>query len=136
MNYLINQPLWYRPVRRQPWFTRPVPTVLLTVLVLVGCASIPHTGRRQFNLVSDKNLNAVGLEVFDRVVAEEPESKDERLKAMVKRVADRVSKAAESIDKPGFEWDVRLIDNDIPNAFCLASEPLLRPPAQTNSLFV
>jgi predicted Zn-dependent protease len=119
MNYLINQPLRYSSTQRQPLSSRPVVWLLLIVLVIVGCASIPHTGRRQLNFVSEKQLNALGLEVFDRVTSQEPESKNERLKKMVKRVADRISKAAESMDKPGFKWDVRLIDNDTPNAFCL-----------------
>ncbi|MEJ2719415.1 MAG: M48 family metallopeptidase [Deltaproteobacteria bacterium] len=30
-----------------------------------------------------------------------------------------VAKAAEAIDHPGFDWDVRVIQNDKPNAFCL-----------------
>lgn len=92
---------------------------LLSTMVFVACASVPHTGRRQFNLISDAQLNALGLKAFDEIVANEPELKDERLTELVKKVAVRVSKAAEAIDKPGFQWEVRVVDRDIANAFCL-----------------
>lgn len=94
-----------------------VPIVLL--VAAVACASVPHTGRRQFNMVSDSSLNALALKAFNEVIEDEPESKDERLKSIVNRVARRVSEAAEATDGPGFQWDVRVIDKDVPNAFCL-----------------
>jgi len=89
------------------------------VLIVCGCASVPHTGRRQFSVVSDSQLNALALKAFNEVVTNEPESKDQRLKEIVGRVADRVSKAAETLDKPRFDWKVRVIEKDLPNAFCL-----------------
>ncbi len=100
---------------------KPTNTVLFLLVLVsaVACASVPHTGRRQFNIVSDSQMNQFALKAFQQLVETEPESSDERLKKMVKRVAGRVSKAAETIDRPKFDWDVRLIEKDIPNAFCL-----------------
>jgi metalloendopeptidase OMA1, mitochondrial len=93
--------------------------LLFLVCAAQGCATVPHTGRRQFNLVSDRQLDSLGLQVFSEIKASEPESKDERLNTIVRRVVDRVSEAAETLDHPGFKWDVRLIDKESPNAFCL-----------------
>lgn len=93
--------------------------LIVLIVGLLGCASVPHSGRRQFNMVSDSQLNALALKAFNDVVTKEPESKDQRINDVVRRVTDRISKAAEAIDKPGFNWDVRVIDKDIPNAFCL-----------------
>ncbi len=93
--------------------------VPLIAILAVGCASIPHTGRRQFNVVSDQQLDSLGAQAFKEVLAKEPESKDRKLNEIVRRVSDRVSKAAEEIDHPGFKWEVRVIDKDVPNAFCL-----------------
>lgn len=90
-----------------------------SALALLACASVPHTGRRQLNFVSDQQLNALGAKAFDEILAREPVSGDRNLTEKVKRVADRIGKAAEETDKPGFKWDVRLIDKDVPNAFCL-----------------
>lgn len=120
MNYLINQDDHdgIRLGRYGKNLFSALIGVLITLLV-VACASVPHTGRRQFNMVSDNQLNQLGLQAFKQVLEEERESKDKRLNAIVKRVGERVGKAADSIDKPGFEWEVKLIDKDVPNAFCL-----------------
>ncbi len=71
------------------------------------------------NFVSDEQLNKLGLKAFNEVVDNEPISDNKRLKAIVKRVAERVGKAAEKVDNPGFDWEVVVIDKDDPNAFCL-----------------
>jgi metalloendopeptidase OMA1, mitochondrial len=120
MNYLINQVIPDHD-RSQPARQRHagVGFLVLATLLFAACASVPHTGRRQFNLVSDSQLNAVGLKAFGEISSKEHELKDDRLKGVVKKVVDRVSKAAEAIDKPGFQWDVLVVDGDVPNAFCL-----------------
>lgn len=120
MNYLINQAL--PPKQRQPFLLRNFITRLLLIALLAelaACASVPHTGRRQFNVVSDRQLDSLAIKAFDEVAAKENESTDKRLIGIIRRVAERVSKAAESIDKPGFDWKVLVIDKDVPNAFCL-----------------
>jgi len=89
------------------------------VLAVAACATVPHSGRRQFNILSDKQLNEVGLKAFEEISAKEPQLEDKRLNQIVRRVVDRVSKAAEHIDKPGFKWEVRVVDKNTPNAFCL-----------------
>ncbi len=88
-------------------------------LSLVACATVPHTGRKQLNFVSDKQLNSIGAKAYSEILKREPVSENKTLNETVKRVADRIGKVADETDKPGFEWDVRLIDQDIPNAFCL-----------------
>ncbi len=93
--------------------------VLTFVVGLAACASVPHTGRRQFNMVSDRQLDSLAVKAFQEVSSKESASSDNRLVGIVHRVADRVSKAAEEIDKPGFTWKELVVDKDVPNAFCL-----------------
>jgi metalloendopeptidase OMA1, mitochondrial len=96
--------------------------MLLTAFLLVvgiGCATVPHTGRRQFNMISDRQLDELALKAFTEISAKEPLTSEKRLTQIVNRVVDRVSKAAEILDKPGFKWDVRVVEKDTPNAFCL-----------------
>ncbi len=120
MNYLINQVLSGKTTSHALVLSFPWKLLsLIVMLAAVGCASVPHTGRRQFNMVSDQQLNSLALKAFNEVVAKEPPCKDQRLNDIVRKVAERISKAAERIDKPKFDWDVRVIDKDIPNAFCL-----------------
>lgn len=120
MNYLINQVL--RDTTRASEAVKKRANAVLFLLVAVSvlaCASVPHTGRRQFNFVSDSQMNQFALKAFQHLLETEKESSDQRLKEIVKRVADSVGKAAETIDSPKFDWDVRLIEKDVPNAFCL-----------------
>ncbi|MGO9571096.1 MAG: M48 family metallopeptidase [Desulfomonilaceae bacterium] len=120
MNYLINQVLSGNTISKGLWGAFLWKLIcLIAVLAALGCASVPHTGRRQFNMVSDQQLSALALKAFNEVVAKEPPSKDQRLNEIVRKVTERISKAAEMIDKPKFDWEVRVIDRDVPNAFCL-----------------
>lgn len=91
----------------------------IALLMLCACATVPHTGRKQLNFVSDSQLNALGAKAFSEIVAKEPISKNSSVNQTVERVAQRIIKVANQSDKPGFEWDVRVIDKDVPNAFCL-----------------
>jgi predicted Zn-dependent protease len=70
-------------------------------------------------MVSDSQMNALALKAYQEVVAKEPEATDKRFTTIVRRVTDRVSRAAEVVDKPNFKWEVRVVDKDVPNAFCL-----------------
>lgn len=117
MKYLINQ-----LARLSSHVTKPAcrsAILVITLAVAFGCASVPHTGRRQFNVVSDQQLNTLGVKAFKEIAQREKESKDERVTSSVKRVVERVSAAAEAMDKPNFRWEVKVIENEEPNAFCL-----------------
>ena len=119
MNYLINQVMSDATTKRLSPILWRLFWSSVTFSLLLGCATVPHTGRRQFNMVSDNRLNGLGARAFNEIVVREPKSKDKRLVEIVRRVTDRVVKAAEAMDKPGFKWDVRVVDRDDPNAVCL-----------------
>ncbi|MGC8660155.1 MAG: M48 family metallopeptidase [Desulfomonilaceae bacterium] len=96
--------------------------LLLTVVLLslgVSCATVPHTGRKQLNFLPDKDLDALGARSYSEVLTREPSCNDPKISEAVKRVAQRVSVAAEELDHPGFDWKIHVVDRDIPNAFCL-----------------
>lgn len=97
----------------------PVFLWIVLLAVLVSCATVPHTGRRQFNLVSDAQINALALKAFNKIVEEHDMIQDDRLTRILNRTVSRISGAAEKIDAPGFEWEARLVNKDVPNAFCL-----------------
>lgn len=98
---------------------RKLPIWLGLISFIAACATVPHTGRKQLNLVSDKDLDALGARAYSELLVREPTSKDEKVNQLVQRVADQVSKAAENVDHPGFDWKVHVVDKDIPNALCL-----------------
>jgi metalloendopeptidase OMA1, mitochondrial len=116
-HHLLSHFPVYQGMRRPkvPFFI-PLLMILMTV---VSCATVPHTGRRQLNFVSDTKLNSLALRAYQQILSQEKESTDARMSQIVERVAKRVTEAADSLDHPGFKWDVKLIDKDVPNAFCL-----------------
>ncbi|MFH0958705.1 MAG: M48 family metallopeptidase, partial [Pseudomonadota bacterium] len=90
----------------------------LTVLIS-ACATVPHTGRKQLNFLPDKDLESLGARAYSELIKREPESTDPKVNELVQTVASRISKAAESLDSPGFDWKVHVAEKDVPNAFCL-----------------
>jgi predicted Zn-dependent protease len=121
MKYLMNQGVRDKERLRARSLSSFRVTLLCSILLVVGvsCATVPHTGRKQFNMLSDAQLNALGLKVFTAVLQKEHEVRDGRIAAVVRRVTERVSRAAETMDSPGFQWEVKVIDKDVPNAVCL-----------------
>ncbi len=92
---------------------------LVVTALLAACATVPHSGRTQINLVSDAELNRLAAQSFKEILKKEKICADARLNALVDRVAGRIIRAAEEMDMPGFDWEVRLIEKDEANAFCL-----------------
>jgi predicted Zn-dependent protease len=91
--------------------------LLLIGLVAVGCATVPISGRSQFNLVSDDQANSLGADAYKDVESNSPLIKSGPQYDQVVRVGKRIAAAA---NEPGFEWEFCLIDDPkTVNAFCL-----------------
>jgi predicted Zn-dependent protease len=70
-------------------------------------------------MVSDADLNSLGIQAFNSVMQQESRSKDKQLTETVRAVSQRITQAAEALDKPKFNWDVELVERDVANAVCL-----------------
>jgi len=103
-------------IRKISWT---IPFYLGVLSLVVACATVPHSGRKQLNFVPDGDLDALGARAYSELLVREPSCKDNKVNELVQQVANRVSKAAEEMDHPGFDWKVHVFDRDIPNAFCL-----------------
>jgi len=87
--------------------------------VLSGCTRAPVTGREQFILpnYTEEKERELGIEAYRDVLRSYPLSTDTEVNAMIRRVGERIAKAA---DKPSFDWEFAVIKDDkIVNAFCL-----------------
>jgi predicted Zn-dependent protease len=90
---------------------------MVVLLIAIGCAKVPITGRNQFNLVSDNEANALGVEAYQKVESESRLIKNGPKYDQVLRVGKRIAAAA---DKPDFNWEFCLIaEPKTVNAFCL-----------------
>lgn len=101
--------------------------LLSVAFILSQCSSVPLTGRKQFNLLSDSEMHAMSFQQYDQVIAESQLSNNASQTAMIERVGVRISTAVESYLKDegmedvvdGFEWEFKLIDSDQLNAWCM-----------------
>lgn len=93
------------------WRQAPLFRHLLT-LTLLGTLSACATLKGE---VSDEQINAEAAKAYAQVKKEAKPSTNKKWNEMVKRVADRIAKAS---NEP-FQWEVVLIENPEPNAWCM-----------------
>lgn len=101
--------------------------LILTALLLVACATVPLTGRRQLSLISDSEMNAMSFQQYAQVIAESSLSTSAEDTEMIKRVGGRIQAAVERYMEQngltgtlaGYEWEFNLIESDQVNAWCM-----------------
>jgi predicted Zn-dependent protease len=94
--------------------------IVMLVAVAWGCAQVPITGRRSLHLVPESELLTLSLQQYNEVLQKSKLSTDNQKVAMVRRVGNRVAKAAESfLAETGhkdlikdFQWQFNLIEDD------------------------
>jgi predicted Zn-dependent protease len=102
---------------------------LIGLLVLsVGCATVPVTGRKSLNLLPDSELLSMSLQQYDDVLKKSKLSNEPAKVRMVKRVGERIASATEQFFKENgmeseiknYKWEFNLIeDNQVVNAWCM-----------------
>lgn len=86
-------------------------------LLVVGCTTVPITGRKSFNVVPDSQANQLGAQAFQSVKSESRLIKSGADYQRLLRVGKRIAAVA---DAPDFKWEFALIDDPkTQNAFCL-----------------
>ena len=97
-------------------------TVVLSILLLglVGCSTVPETGRRQFIIMSADEESQQGLAAFAEIKKSEKVSTDAAANARVKRVGERIKESvAKSRTMPDAQWEFVVFESDQVNAFAL-----------------
>jgi predicted Zn-dependent protease len=90
---------------------------LVLASLLAGCATVPYTNRRQFNILSEGEETQMGAQAYADVKKKNKISHDPEVNAMVERVGKRIAAAA---NKPEYDWEFVVIDDPkTVNAFCL-----------------
>lgn len=93
-------------------------SVVLLAAFLVGCSTVPITGRKQLNLVSAEQEMQLGLTSFNEMKQEVPISKDPAANALVQKVGKKIAEVA-SADMPNAQWEFVVFESKEANAFCL-----------------
>ena len=93
-----------------------------------SCAEVPVTHRQGLHLVPNSELNAMSLQEYDKVLKESKLSTDQGKIKMVRRVGDRIARAAEAfLEDTGqghkvrdYHWEFNLIEDEkTANAWCM-----------------
>ncbi|ADE55976.1 M48 family metallopeptidase [Coraliomargarita akajimensis] len=96
-------------------------TLCLTLMLfLVGCTTVPHTGRRAVHLMSNDKLAASAAAGFSQLKQETAISTDPTYNAMLQRVGERIAEVA-GPDMPGeTNWEFVVFDDpNQMNAFAM-----------------
>jgi predicted Zn-dependent protease len=100
----------------------------LVAVMMTACTTVPITGRRQLNLVSDAEMQQQSYAAYRQFLSKNQLSRDAQATAMVKRVGQRIQRAVEQYmaannmqnELAGFQWEFNLVQDDQVNAFAMA----------------
>ncbi len=95
---------------------RSIGLLLLPLLLILGCAKAPITGRTELMMVSPQEEMALGYQAEKEILKTEKLSHNPKYVDMVNRVGHRIARATGL----KLDWKFYVIDKpDTPNAFCL-----------------
>jgi len=81
-----------------------------------GCRSVPETDRKQLLLLPESQELSLGAQAFSQVTVEAPESTNQAMTEVVRRVGNRIAQQANRAD---YQWEFKLLASQEKNAFCL-----------------
>jgi len=102
--------------------------LIALLLLIVGCATVPVTGRKSLNILPDSELLSMSLQEYKDVLKKSKLSNDPAEVQMVKRVGKRIASATEQFftekgmksEIKNYKWEFNLIEDDkVANAWCM-----------------
>ena len=82
-----------------------------------SCATSPE-GRSQLKLLPDDQINSMGVQSFEQIKKDTPESKDAKTRAYIECIASAIIPQLDKDNDPAL-WEVRVFADDQANAFAL-----------------
>lgn len=90
--------------------------VLSGLMLWLGCRTVPISGRTQYPLLlSESQESDLGRATWEKVVARETPSSDERAIELVNQIGERIAQAA----RRDYDWEFRVFASSQQNAFAL-----------------
>lgn len=101
--------------------------VLLLSLFMYSCSTVPITGRKRVNFVSDAKILPMSFAQYRGFLAQNKLSTDQVKTTELREIGSRISKAVDrfmrandmKIEANNFRWEFNLIENDAVNAWCM-----------------
>lgn len=96
-------------------------------LLFSSCGSVPVTGRKQLNLVSNQEVLTISLQQYQQFIKSAPISNDKKNTALVQKVGRNIANAVETYLKnngyadelSSYAWEFNLVKIPDVNAFCM-----------------
>ncbi len=95
----------------------PILSILLAAALLTACQT-SALGRKQLKLMPESTMSEMGVTAFAEISQKKPASSDAFANAAVRCVAGAVTGALSGPDAR-IRWEVRVFEDDTPNAFAL-----------------
>ncbi len=100
---------------------------LVVVILMVSCAKVPFTGRKQVKLLPGSQMQAMSATSYNTFLKENKLSTNQEQTQMVKRVGAKLKTAIETYFKShgkgrlikDFNWEFNLVENPQVNAWCM-----------------
>lgn len=104
-----------------------ISALTLILLIGVGCASVPVTGRKQLTLVSNDEVLTSSFQQYSEFIDSAPISTNKQQTEMVKKVGQRIATAVENYltnngmadEVANYKWEFNLVNSSDANAFCM-----------------
>jgi predicted Zn-dependent protease len=101
--------------------------LLMTVLFISSCKTVPISGRKQLNLLPESMLVEMGLTSYGEFISQSQLSANQSQTDMIRNVGERISAAMEQyLNDNGlgdrnqyFQWEYNLVEDETPNAWVM-----------------
>ena len=100
---------------------------LILALLVVSCSTVPVTGRRQLNLISDSSMLSMSAQQYQEFLSSQKVIRNTKEADMVQRVGHRIQDSVDryfaehkmSEDLKGYAWEFNLVESKEVNAWCM-----------------
>jgi predicted Zn-dependent protease len=101
--------------------------LLMTLIFLVGCSTVPITGRKQLNIIPQSEMLSMSYQQYDDFLKSNKLSTDQAKTQLVKKVGAKIQKSVETFFSQNnmsgylqdFRWEFNLIESEEINAWCM-----------------
>jgi predicted Zn-dependent protease len=101
--------------------------VFTALFLFQMCSTVPITGRKRINLVSDAEILPVAFAQYDSFLEENKLSTNEKAANQIKRIGSRISTAVDKFmrangmtaEANNYKWEFNLVEDNTVNAWCM-----------------
>lgn len=101
--------------------------LMMLGIFMASCTTVPVTGRRQLNMVSNPTILSMSLQQYNDFLKSHKLSTDAEQTEKIRRVGRRIQKGVERYfaesgmpsELDGYQWEFNLVESQEVNAFCM-----------------